>query len=89
MVSDNIVQVYGLTEQYDNGIVTNYYITPRYCGEPPFTTEQEKAIHEMCRAFIIANRRKEAGRRAAEKRKQKRRKEKEKASEAFLQEEET
>lgn len=74
MVSDSIVQVYELRtpDKRGDGISSTLYISPRYLDEPPFTLDQEKAFHEMARAFIIANRKKEAAKRARERQKAKR-----------------
>lgn len=66
MVSDNQVTV------WQDGDAKNGYIMKiqaRYRDDPRFTHEQEIAIHEIVRSFLIANRQTERRKRYAEKRK--------------------
>ena len=46
-------------------------IQPRYIDDPWFTPEQEKAIYEIARSFLIDNRQRERRKRYAESRKKK------------------
>ena len=70
MVSDNQIQVWqdGSDEQ---GYVMK--IQSRYLDDPRFTLEQENAIHEIARSFLMVNRQAERRKRYAEKRKAERR----------------
>ena len=52
MVSDRELQVW----QNRNALI----IQPRYCDDPPFTLEQEKALHEIARSFLFVNRKRES-----------------------------
>lgn len=66
MVSDNQIQV------WQNGSEQKGYmmiIQSRYVDDPMFTTEQERAIHEIVRSFLLVNRQKERRIRYAEKKK--------------------
>ena len=47
MVSDRELQVW----QNRNALI----IQSRYCDDPPFTLDQEKALHEIARSFLIVN----------------------------------
>ena len=42
-------------------------ISTRYLDDPPFTIEQEKALHEIARSFLIVNRKRENAKRQREK----------------------
>ena len=64
MVSDREIQV------WMNGDVL--MIQSRYADDPPFTLEQEKALHEIARSFLIVNRKRESEKRRKEKAKKKR-----------------
>ena len=46
-------------------------ISPRYLEDPQFTLDQEQALYEIAKSFLMANRQKERRRRYAEKRKNK------------------
>ena len=48
MVSDRELQVW-----QNDGVLM---VQSRWCDDPVFTLEQEKAIHEIARAFLIVNR---------------------------------
>ena len=61
MVSDREISVW----QNGNGI----FISPRYLEDPLFTLEQEKALFEIARSFLLANRQTERRKRYAEKKK--------------------
>lgn len=66
MVSDNQIQV------WQNGSKEKGYmmiIQSRYVDDPMFTIEQERAIHEIARSFLIVNRQRERRIRYAEKKK--------------------
>lgn len=52
-------------------------IQSRYMDDPRFTLEQEKAIHEIVRSFLLMNRQTERRKRYAEKKKAERKKGKE------------
>ena len=70
MVSDNQVSV------WQDGDAENGYIVKiqsRYRDDPRFTHEQEIAIHEIVRSFLIANRQAERRKRYTEKKKAERR----------------
>lgn len=70
MVSDNQIQV------WQNGSDEKGYvmiIQSRYMDDPMFTLEQERAIHEIARSFLLVNRQTERRRRYAEKKKAERR----------------
>lgn len=66
MVADNQIQVWqdGSNEE---GYMMK--IQSRYMGDPRFTIEQERAIHEIVRSFLLVNRQTERRRRYAEKKK--------------------
>lgn len=72
MVSDNQIQVW---QDYtpENGNMIK--ICSRYIDDPSFTLEQESAIHEIVRSFLMVNRQTERRKRYAEKRKAERREE--------------
>jgi hypothetical protein len=38
-------------------------IESRYCDDPRFTLDQEKALHEIARSFLIVNRKRESDKR--------------------------
>jgi hypothetical protein len=61
MVSDNQISVW-----QDGDIMK---IQSRYLDDPRFTHEQEMAIHEIVRSFLMVNRQKERRKRYAEKKK--------------------
>ena len=65
MVSDNQIQVWqdGSDEK---GYVMK--IQSRYLDDPRFTLEQERAIHEIVRSFLMVNRQTERRRRYVKKR---------------------
>jgi len=65
MVSDNQIQVWqdGSDEK---GYVMK--IQSRYIDDPRFTLEQERAIHEIVRSFLMVNRQTERRRRYVKKR---------------------
>lgn len=66
MVSDNQIRV------WQNGSKQSGYmiiIQSRYVDDPMFTIEQERAIHEIARSFLMVNRQTERRRRYAEKKK--------------------
>jgi hypothetical protein len=71
MVSDNQIQVWQDGSD-DRGYVMK--IQSRYLDDPRFTLEQEKAIHEIVRSFLMVNRQTERRRRYAEKKKAEREK---------------
>ena len=64
MVSDRELQVW----QNGDGLI----IQSRYCDDPSFTLEQERALHEIARSFLIVNRKRERGKKNREKARQKR-----------------
>ena len=70
MVSDNQIQVW--QDSCGNGGFV-MKIQSRYCDDPWFTLEQERAIHEIARSFLLVNRQTERRKRYAENRKAKRR----------------
>lgn len=63
MISDRELQVW----QNSNALI----IQSRYCNDPPFTLDQEKALHEIARSFLIVNRKRESDKRRKERAKQK------------------
>jgi hypothetical protein len=63
MVSDRELQAW----QSNNALI----IQSRYCDDPPFTLDQEKALHEIARSFLIVNRKRESDKRRKERAKQK------------------
>lgn len=68
MVSDTELQV------WQNG--DHLVISSRHFGDPLFTMEQEKALHEIARSFLIVNRKREIYKRRREKKKQKKKQKK-------------
>lgn len=70
MVSDNQIQVW-----QDGSDEKGYLmkIQSRYMDDPMFTLEQERAIHEIVRSFLLVNRQTERRRRYTEKKKAERR----------------
>ena len=70
MVSDNQIQVWQDGDM-ENGYVMK--IQSRYIDDPRFTHEQEIAIHEIVRSFLMVNRQAERRKRYAEKKKAERR----------------
>ena len=63
MVSDRELQVW----QNEDDLI----IQSRYCDDPKFTLEQEKALHEIARSFLIVNRKRESDKRRKERAKRK------------------
>ena len=63
MVSDKQLQVW----QNNEGLI----IQSRYCDDPRFTLDQEKALHEIARSFLIVNRKRESDKRRKERAKRK------------------
>ena len=55
MASDRELQVW---QDKDALIVKS-----RYCDDPRFTLDQEKALHEIARSFLIVNRKRESDKR--------------------------
>jgi len=64
MVSDRELQVW----QNKDALI----IQSRYCDDPRFTLDQEKALHEIARSFLIVNRKRESDKRRKERAKRKR-----------------
>ena len=64
MVSDSQLQVW-----QSNGCLI---IQSRYCDDPIFTLEQEQALHEIARSFLIVNRKRASDKRRKENAKRKR-----------------
>ena len=58
MVSDRELQVW----QNNDALI----IQSRYCDDPRFTLDQEKALHEIARSFLIVNRKRESDKRRKE-----------------------
>ena len=58
MVSDRELQVW----QNKDALI----IQSRYCDDPRFTLDQEKALHEIARSFLIINRKMESDKRRKE-----------------------
>ena len=71
MVSDNQIQVW---QDGSDGEGYLMKIQSRYMDDPRFTLEQEKAIHEIVRSFLLTNRQTERRKRYAEKKKAEREK---------------
>ena len=63
MVSDRELQVW----QDRNALI----IQSRYCDDPRFTLDQEKALHEIARSFLIVNRKRESDKRRKERERRK------------------
>ena len=63
MVSDRELQVW-----QNNGVLM---VRSRYNDDPAFTLEQEKALHEIARSFLIVNRRRASDKRRRENAKRK------------------
>jgi len=63
MVSDRELQVW----QNKDALI----IQSQYCDDPKFTLEQEKALHEIARSFLIVNRKRESDKRRKERAKRK------------------
>ena len=63
MVSDRKLQV------WQNGKAL--IIQSRYCDDPKFTLDQEKALHEIARSFLIFNRKRESDKRRKDRAKEK------------------
>ena len=63
MVSDRELQV------WQDGDVLK--IQSRYLDDPLFTLEQEKALHEIARSFLIVNRKRESDKRRKDRAKRK------------------
>ena len=70
MVSDNQIQVWQDGSK-ESGFVLK--VQSRYLDDPRFTLEQESAIHEIVRSFLLVNRQTERRKRYAEKKKAERR----------------
>ena len=70
MVSDNQIQVWQDGSK-ESGYVLK--VQSRYLDDPVFTLEQERAIHEIVRSFLLVNRQTERRRRYVEKKKKERR----------------
>jgi len=70
MVADNQIQVWQDGDK-EHGCILK--IQSRYLDDPMFTLEQERAIHEIVRSFLLVNRQTERRRRYAEKKKAERR----------------
>lgn len=71
MVSDNQIMVWQDTTESG----TTLMVQSRYCDDPRFTLEQEQAIHEIVRSFLMVNRQTERRKRYAEKKRAERREE--------------
>ena len=63
MVSDRELQVW---QNKDALIIQSWY-----CDDPPFTLDQEKALHEIARSFLIVNRKRESDKRRKDRAKRK------------------
>lgn len=63
MVSDRELQV------WQNGKAL--IIQSRYCDDPNFTLDQEKALYEIARSFLIVNRKRESDKRRKDRAKRK------------------
>ena len=63
MVSDKQLQVW----QNNDSLI----IQSRYCDDPRFTLDQEKALHEIARSFLIVNRKRESDKKRKERAKRK------------------
>ena len=63
MVSDKQLQVW---QNRDTLIIQS-----RYGDDPKFTLDQEKALHEIARSFLIVNRKRESDKRRKERAKRK------------------
>ena len=63
MVSDRELQVW----QSNDALI----IQSRYCDDPRFTLDQEKALHEIARSFLIVNRKRESDKRKKDRAKRK------------------
>ena len=63
MVSDRELQVWWNKDAL--------IIQSRHCDDPKFTLEQEKALHEIARSFLIVNRKRESDKRRKERAKRK------------------
>jgi hypothetical protein len=70
MVADNQIQVWQDGSK-ESGFVLK--VQSRYLDDPRFTLEQESAIHEIVRSFLLVNRQTERRKRYAEKKKAERR----------------
>ena len=70
MVADNQIQVWQDGSK-ESGFVL--IVQSRYLDDPRFTLEQERAIHEIVRSFLLVNRQTERRKRYAEKKKAERR----------------
>lgn len=72
MVSSNKLQVYQIRENRDGrGISTTLFVSLRYLDDPPFTQEQQEALHEICESFLLTNRMRERNRNKAARRRKK------------------
>lgn len=63
MVSDRELQVW---QDYKDRNYT-LIITSRWLDDPPFTLEQERALHEIAKSFLMVNRQSARRKRYAEK----------------------
>lgn len=72
MVSDNQIQVWQDGNDKEGYLMK---IQSRYMDDPRFTLEQERAIHEIVRSFLMVNRQAERRKRYAEREKSERREE--------------
>ena len=70
MVSDKQIQVWQDGSDREGYLMK---IQSRYMDDPRFTHDQEKAIHEIVRSFLLTNRQAERRKRYAEKKKAERR----------------
>lgn len=66
MVCDNQIQVWQDGSRQGGYVMK---IQSRYMDDPMFTLEQERAIHEIVRSFLMVNRQTERRRRYAKKKK--------------------
>ena len=62
MISDRELQVW-----QSNDVLL---IQSRWCDDPKFTLDQERAIHEIARSFLIVNRKRASDERRKAKRKE-------------------
>ena len=67
MVSDKELQVW----QNEKALI----IQSRYCDDSKFTLDQEKALYEIARSFLIVNRKRESDKRRKDRAKAKRKQE--------------
>ena len=72
MVSDRELSVHQVRDSKNQYMI----IQSQYLDDPAFTLDQEKALHEIARAMLIANRKREAEKRKREKARERKRDEK-------------